>query len=61
MATIPIDKKPASLRDIEAASNNDATSFGKGDILQLEHVNPVLNAKMHLVNNVSQHGWADWL
>ncbi|PSN70487.1 membrane transporter [Corynespora cassiicola Philippines] len=26
-------------------------SFGKGDILQLEHTDPVLNAKMHLVNN----------
>ena len=55
MATIPIDRKPASLHDVEAALNEDATSFGKGDILQLEHVNPVLNAKMHLVNNVSPY------
>ncbi|KAF2709739.1 membrane transporter [Pleomassaria siparia CBS 279.74] len=41
--------------DVERASDSDADvdwlSFGKGDILQLEHVNPVLNAKMHLVNN----------
>jgi hypothetical protein len=60
MATHPVDKSPASLRDVEQASEEDAHSFGKGDILQLEHVNPVLNAKMHLVNNVSQHGWAEW-
>lgn len=30
---------------------NDAASLGKGDILQLEHTDPILNAKMHLVNN----------
>jgi hypothetical protein len=29
----------------------EASSIGKGDILQLEHTDPVLNAKMHLVNN----------
>jgi hypothetical protein len=29
----------------------DDISLGKGDILQLEHTDPVLNAKMHLVNN----------
>ena len=60
MTTNPIDKKPASLRDVEAVLSDDATSFSKGDILQLEHVNPVLNAKMHLVNNVSQIILADW-
>jgi hypothetical protein len=60
MATHPIDKRPALLRDVEAASEEDAHSFGKGDILQLEHVNPVLNAKMHLVNNVSRHVRAEW-
>lgn len=27
------------------------TDRGKGDILSLEHTDPVLNAKMHLVNN----------
>ena len=29
----------------------ETTSLGKDDILQLEHTDPVLNAKMHLVNN----------
>lgn len=27
------------------------TDYEKGDILSLEHTDPVLNAKMHLVNN----------
>lgn len=31
--------------------DDEASSIGKGDILQLEHTDPVLNAKMHLVNN----------
>lgn len=29
----------------------DEDSLMKGDILGQEHVNPVLNAKMHLINN----------
>lgn len=32
---------------------DDASSLGKGDILSREHTDPVLNAKMHLINNVS--------
>lgn len=36
-------------RDPEIA--DDAASVGKGDILSQEHLDPVLNAKMHLVNN----------
>lgn len=36
-----------------AFSNDDGSSLGKGDILSQEHTDPVLNAKMHLVNNVS--------
>lgn len=37
--------------------DNDQVSFstaslGKGDLLSLEHIDPVLNAKMHLVNDV---------
>lgn len=35
--------------DVEAL--DETRSFGKGDVLGLEHVDPVLNAKMHLVNN----------
>lgn len=29
----------------------ETSSLGKNDILQQEHTDPVLNAKMHLVNN----------
>jgi MFS family permease len=46
------DKK-AQEHDLEhhATFDDDTSSLGKGDILQLEHTDPVLNAKMHLVNN----------
>lgn len=45
--------------DVELAQS---PSSGKGDILGQEHTDPVLNAKMHLVNNVSRdeswtNGW----
>lgn len=30
----------------------DSVSIAKGDLLSQEHVDPVLNAKMHLVNDV---------
>ena len=39
--------------DEETASLDDTVSVGKGDILSLENTDPVLNAKMHLINNVS--------
>jgi hypothetical protein len=43
------DQKVVQAQDVE---NQDETiSLGKGDILQLEHTDPILNAKMHLVNN----------
>tara|TARA_R110002003_G_scaffold122_1_gene11002 strand:- start:11662 stop:12225 length:564 start_codon:yes stop_codon:yes gene_type:complete len=47
------EKKPARDHDVEGqtTSSDDASSIGKGDILQLEHTDPVLNAKMHLINN----------
>lgn len=45
-----LDDKKGGAADLERASI-EAESFGKGDILQLEHTDPVLNAKMHLVNN----------
>lgn len=35
-------------RDVES---QDAASIGTGDVLSLEHTDPILNAKMHLVNN----------
>ncbi|KAJ4358693.1 Filamentous Growth Regulator [Didymosphaeria variabile] len=53
MASTPTEKKPHVLdepsRDLETA--NDDVSVGRGDILSQEHIDPVLNAKMHLVNN----------
>lgn len=52
MASEPDKKIVEGTADVERASE-DAVSFGKGDLLQLEHTDPVLNAKMHLVNNVS--------
>jgi hypothetical protein len=46
------DKKAVQEHDVEGqVVFDDAISLGKGDILQLEHTDPVLNAKMHLVNN----------
>lgn len=38
-------------RDVEAASSFES-SIKRGDVLGQEHTDPVLNAKMHLVNNV---------
>jgi hypothetical protein len=46
------DDKKVQQQDVEHARADDETSsLGKGDILQLEHTDPILNAKMHLVNN----------
>lgn len=46
------DKKVRPQEDVEGQDAiRDDVSIGKGDILQLEHTDPVLNAKMHLVNN----------
>jgi hypothetical protein len=42
------DTKVPSEKDVESL---ETTSLRKGDILSLEHVDPVLNAKMHLVND----------
>lgn len=55
MASEPKDNKGIMGGDPDVERNSeDNSSFGKGDILQLEHTDPVLNAKMHLVNNVSR-------
>jgi hypothetical protein len=46
------DDKKVQQQDVEhARAEDDTSSLGKGDILQLEHTDPILNAKMHLVNN----------
>lgn len=50
-------KRPHEERDAEQGDDNalqmygETSSLGKNDILQQEHTDPVLNAKMHLVNN----------
>ena len=36
---------------VNIISDDESSSLGKGDILGAEHVDLVLNAKMHLVNN----------
>lgn len=36
---------------VDAENVSETASIGKGDLLSHEHVDPVLNAKMHLVNN----------
>jgi len=47
------EKKPHDLlNDPERGSLDSAPKIG--DILQQEHTDPVLNAKMHLVNDVLQ-------
>jgi hypothetical protein len=38
-------------RPTNAYHDDEASSLGKGDILGAEHVDLVLNAKMHLVND----------
>jgi hypothetical protein len=52
MAQIADDKekevKSPDLHDLESL---ETTSIRKGDILSLEHLDPVLNAKMHMVND----------
>jgi hypothetical protein len=50
------EDSPKVSKDVEATSHptdvyDDTSTLGKGDILALEHVDPVLNAKMRLVNN----------
>ncbi|KAH3920849.1 hypothetical protein HBI56_010940 [Parastagonospora nodorum] len=47
----PVNKKVVHEQDVEDGQVDDSSSLGKGDILQQEHVNPILNAKMHLINN----------
>ena len=59
--TVDTERKVAQENDVEQAGHgvlgvldgNDGSSLGKGDILSREHTDPVLNAKMHLINNVS--------
>lgn len=45
------EARPEPAEDVEQQSSR--ISLEKNDLLQQEHTDPVLNAKMHLVNNVS--------
>lgn len=45
------DLKYAQATDSPQERMSDELSVGKGDLLGQEHVDPVLDAKMHLVNN----------
>jgi hypothetical protein len=51
------DKVAIHKKDVESGGSgvlddNDGSSLGKGDILSNEHTDPVLSAKMHLINNL---------
>lgn len=46
-------EKKAGVPGGDVDSGSDTVSVKAGDILSAEHTDPVLNAKMHLVNNVS--------
>lgn len=48
--TNPSDKKEKETYEPDV--ERDSVSIAKGDLLSQEHVDPVLNAKMHLVNDV---------
>lgn len=48
--TNPFDKKEKETYEPDV--ERDSVSIAKGDLLSQEHVDPVLNAKMHLVNDV---------
>ncbi|KAI7085392.1 MFS general substrate transporter [Hortaea werneckii] len=54
MAGVPEDKQPYAAAPATSIPSHDASdeiSLQKGDLLGQESTNPVLNAKMHLVNN----------
>lgn len=47
----PADKKDLETSTQQQVFDDDVSSLQKSDILSREHVDPALNAKMHLVNN----------
>lgn len=51
MATQPKIADEKAPYDTTASHDDDYSSLKKGDLLSLESVDPVLNEKMHLVNN----------
>ncbi len=53
VAELPSEKVMDKHVDLERDS--ETSSVSKGDLLSLEHVDPVLNAKMSLINDVGWH------
>ena len=54
MATYSEDKEEKRIGSVShdaAGSDRDDLSLKNGDLLNMESVDPVLNAKMHMVNN----------
>ena len=45
------DKPPTAGGVVADEESLETSSLRKGDVLGLEHTDPVLNAKMHLVND----------
>lgn len=45
-------EKSVEAQDVAASMTSDPLSYGKEEIFTLESLDPALNAKMHLVNNV---------
>jgi len=57
----PPDKKDLESSAHQQIFDDDVSSLGKSDILSREHLDPVLNAKMHLVNNaIDQIGFTPY-
>lgn len=48
---LPVDEKPKDSVPVGDEEAQEIRSLGKGDVLGAEHVDPVLSAKMHLVND----------
>lgn len=48
----PRTEKPLYLAEEAPLDNSDASSSAKSDLLSSQHVDPALEKKMHLVNDV---------
>lgn len=46
-----VEDKPPTVGGVVDEESLEVRSLQKGDVLGLEHTDPVLNAKMHLVND----------
>lgn len=65
MSTLPPESDTKATKETEYRNGNvsddDASSLRKGDLLNLEGVDPALNEKMYLVNNaIDQIGFTPY-